>query len=477
VDQSNVPGTVDEHPNWRRKLPLPLAPARAATRGAAGSGARWSGDPDGERLAAVLAAAGRGCAQAARIPVSTCRLQLNRDFGFEAAREILPYLARLGIGDLYCSPVQRARPGSRHGYDVVDPRRISPELGAESGFDALTAAAHRRGMGLLLDIVPNRMAVLAADNPWWQDVLEHGQASDYARFFDIDWHPPNPAFDGKLLIPVPGDHYGSVLERGGLELRFDAGQGRFSIAYYEHELPIDPRESAAILRRALAEAELEEAPIGDGDGDGEGSGVGNVGSGGNGNGDGGDRLAAFRALVERFENLPPRTEPDGRAAAASACRRELVRLVDDSASLGVAIDAAVAALNGESPQARDALDALMERQAWRLAYWRVASDEINYRRFFDVNELAGLRVEDPVVFEATHGLVLDLVASGRVDGLRIDHSDGLFDPGAYFARLQSACARRRGVEPPAAGPGRSPAAARVWRPTYVVIEKISAAHE
>jgi (1->4)-alpha-D-glucan 1-alpha-D-glucosylmutase len=362
----------------------------------------------------------------ATIPRSTYRLQLHAQFGFDAAREVLPYLARLGISHVYCSPIWRARPGSTHGYDVVDHSRISAELGGETRFRAFAAHARALGLGLLLDIVPNHMGVFGAENPWWLDVLENGQASEFAQYFDIDWHPPNKALDAKLLVPVLGDHYGNALDAGELRLSFDGESGGFALEYAEHRFPLDPRSYPAVLRRA----------------------AGHVPEG----------------LVAGFEDLPSRDDVDEgsraiRRTQQRALRAELARLSADAA-IRSAIDAAVASVNDE--KSRDALSDLHDAQAFRLSYWRVASGEINYRRFFDINSLAALRVEDERVFEATQGLALDLAAEGAVDGLRVDHSDGLHDPAQYFARLQSGYRRRvaaaKAMEPP--------------EPLYVLAEKI-----
>ncbi|MBX3589628.1 MAG: malto-oligosyltrehalose synthase [Burkholderiaceae bacterium] len=443
TEQANLPGTVDTHPNWRRRLSATIEELAA--------------DPAGARLARALAAEresprstqAAGRVTLARIPRSTYRLQLNREFGLRESLRVLPYLDRLGVGDLYCSPVLRARPGSSHGYDIVDHRSINPELGGEAAFDALSAALRERGMGVLFDMVPNHMGVLGVDNAWWMDVLENGEVSPCARFFDIDWHPVNGDLDGKVLVPLLGDHYGLVLERGELVLAFEPDAGGFAVRYHEHRLPIDPRESASLLRRArdrldssALDAELRDE---------------------------------FSALADAFANLPPR-DAAGEASAAERARdaavhkRALARLAGSQPAVRSAIDAEVEAMNARSPGARNALHALLEQQAWRLAYWRVASDEINYRRFFDINDLAGLRIEDEAVFEATHARVLELAADGRIDGLRIDHPDGLYDPGEYFARLQQGYVRRSGA-PPEFDDGRPS------RPLYVVIEKIAAAHE
>ena len=370
-------------------------------------------------------------ATTAVVPRATYRLQLHRGFDFEAACAVLPYLQRLGISHVYCSPIATARAGSLHGYDATDPTQINPELGGRAGFERFATAARAHGIGLLLDIVPNHMAVFSAGNAWWAGVLENGPASPFADFFDIEWHPANPALDGKLLLPVLGDPYGEVLERGEIRLVRDAACGRLQFGYHEHRFPLDPKSYGSVLADTSAEA--------------------------------------LRILAVAFEQLPDRNDDDpaARELRASTQREMQARLARAclQPEAAAALDARIAAMN--SPDARDALDALHNAQVFRLAYWRSAAHDINYRRFFDVNDLAALRVEDERVFEATHGLALDLAAAGWIDGLRIDHPDGLLDPAEYFMRLQLGFLRRC---------GRSPDEAAA-RPLYVVAEKIVADHE
>ena len=375
------------------------------------------------------------------IPRATYRVQLHADFTFRDAQAIVPYLAQLGISHLYASPFLKARPGSRHGYDVVDHGAINPEIGTEEDLEALCDALREHGMGLMLDLVPNHMGVQKADNRWWLDVLEHGEASRYAGFFDIDWHPESPELAGKVLIPILGDQYGSVLERGELVLRFDAQAGELSLWYHEHRLPIRPSEYARVLAH---------------DFDGFAR---NAGS---------DEADAVRALAQAFAQLPLPGSTDP-AADAEVLKRRLAELCARHPALARFVEGAVQAHNGSvgTPASYDALDALIRSQAYRLAFWRAAADDINYRRFFDVNDLAALRAEREDVFEATHRLPLALLARGRADCLRIDHPDGLLDPAAYFERLQ------RGAAQAVASRG---ADAR-GRTVYVVIEKILADHE
>lgn len=439
IEQANLPGTIDQHPNWRRKY------GRGVEEMGKGAIVR--------RLSAALARSRprplpHGQADRPRdtlVPRATYRLQLHSGFDFDDASRILPYLSRLGISHVYCSPIQRARPGSMHGYDVVAHNEISPDLGGMPAFERFTTALKAQGMGQLIDLVPNHMGVLGSDNPWWTDVLENGMGSLYAEHFDIDWQPLTPGLAGKVLLPVLGDHYGRVLDGGELKLRWDGETGEFSVQYHEHGFPLGPRSYPGILERAGA---YLKAP---------------------------DVAAALASIATAFGHLPGAHELTAQAMGERARDKEvlkarLARLAAGHTAVIQAIGFAVQALN--RPGARDALHALLEAQAWRLAHWRVAADEINYRRFFDVNELAALRMEREAVFEATHALALDLAARGWVDGLRIDHPDGLQDPARYFDRLQDGFALRsgRGLRLPEVD-------GRPHRPLYVVAEKIAAPGE
>lgn len=358
-----------------------------------------------------------------RVPRATYRLQFNEGFTFSDAAGLVPYLAELGIGDLYASPYLKARPGSTHGYDVVDHGSLNPGLGGERGYEQMVEALEEHEMGQLLDIVPNH-AGIGSDNAWWLDVLENGPASPYARFFDIDWCR-RTELSGKVLLPILGGHYGAVLEAGELELAFDAEAGSFSINYYEHRCPIDPKTYPMILPgKDEHRPELERLTI------------------------------AFGSLPER--GATDEESVAKRARDAAALKADLAGLCGRSPEIARAVEKRVRWSNGEG---FEALHRLLEAQAYRLAYWRVGSDEINYRRFFAVNDLAGIRVEDERVFEATHRLVLRLVKSGGVNGLRIDHPDGLYDPAGYLRRLQGAAAEASG------------------EPIYVLVEKILGPHE
>jgi (1->4)-alpha-D-glucan 1-alpha-D-glucosylmutase len=374
------------------------------------------------------------------IPRATYRLQFNHQFTFNDATRIVPYLARLGISHVYASPLLKARPGSMHGYDVVDHSQLNPELGSRQDFDRFVHALHEHGLGLIVDIVPNHLGVMGNDNVWWLDVLENGPAARYAAHFDIDWRPNRGSMRDRILVPVLGDSYGVVLERGELQLEFDAANGSFSVRYHDHRMPIDPREYPRIFSQPIAEELL---PMDDA------------------------HRADFESLLNSFANLPPRDDTSAESVAIryrdkEAHKRRLARLIERSPEVLRHIDGSIARINGTPGQSEsfDALDALLEAQAYRLSYWRVAVDEINYRRFFDVNDLAALRMNERSVFDITHQLIFELIDAGSIDGLRIDHSDGLYDPEEYFLWLQ----QRFG-----GGPGR--------KPLYVVTEKILAAHE
>jgi (1->4)-alpha-D-glucan 1-alpha-D-glucosylmutase len=371
-----------------------------------------------------------------QIPQATYRVQLNAGFTFRDATAIVPYLASLGISHVYCSPYFRARAGSAHGYDVVDHNSFNPEIGERPDFEQFVAALRAHGMGHIVDLVPNHVGILGADNDWWMDVLENGEASAYAGFFDIDWAPPNPDRAHKVLVPVLAASYGTVLERGELELRFEPERGSFALYYYAHRLPLDPRSYPRILDRVpalVSSTELENIR---------------------------------RALAA----LPDRSDPTAEKIAERSRTKELHKqrlaaLAAANPAVASAIEAAVRSFMGTpaEPASFDALHELLELQAYHLAYWRVAADDINYRRFFDVNDLAALRVENEEVFEVTHRLVLELIGAGQIDGLRIDHVDGLYDPAGYVRRLQRRVGEVRGVP---------------WaRALYLVVEKITASFE
>lgn len=374
-----------------------------------------------------------------RVPRVTYRIQFNKDFTFSDAVDLVPYLADLGISDLYASPYMKARPGSTHGYDVIDHNALNPEVGSEEDYERLVETLREHGMGQLLDIVPNHMGV-GTDNPWWTDVLEHGPASPHARYFDIDWYPTNrPGLHGKVLLPVLGDHYRAVLENGELQLFFDPEAGSLCMSYYEHRCPLDPKSYPMVLEG------LEGLPDD-------------------------ENVLELESLVTAFGNLPDQGSTDDESVAervrdSIVNQGRLSRLCSESGGIAHAIEGRVRRLNGDAgePESFERLHRILEEQAYRMVFWRVASDEINYRRFFAINDLAGVRVEDEDVFEATHRRVLELVGRGKVQGLRIDHPDGLYDPAAYFHRLQQAAGHALGSDED--------------EPLYVLAEKILAHHE
>lgn len=350
-----------------------------------------------------------------RAPIQTYRLQLGPHLSFAAARELVPYLSRLGITHLYLSPCLAARPGSTHGYDITDHRRLSAELGGDAEFEPLAREAESHGLGLVLDFVPNHMGVDAGSNPWWRDVLENGECSAYARCFDIDWRPLKPELRDKVLLPILGDLYGLVLERG--ELRLEIRDGALALRYFDHDLPVNPRQAPRVLRLGLDEAAASRSP------------------------DDPD-LAEYHSILTALAHLPAIEETDPariaeRRREKEIARERLVRLFERAPWARELAENAIRVVNGVPgvPESFDRLHELLEVQPYRLAYWRTAIHEINYRRFFDVNDLGALRMEDPEVFAASHELVLRLLREGKLAGLRLDHVDGLLDPAAYLERL------------------------------------------
>jgi (1->4)-alpha-D-glucan 1-alpha-D-glucosylmutase len=343
----------------------------------------------------------------ARAPLSTYRLQLHAGFTFADAEAVLPYLRALGIGDCYASPVFEARPGSMHGYDVTRHDRLNPELGGEEGFARLTARLRELGMGLLLDIVPNHMGV-GNDSQWWQDVLENGRASQYASYFDIDWNPLNPDMKDKLLLPILGSQYGEELEAKRIQVVLV--DGGLMVQYFDHLVPIAPRTIPLIF----PDAEWDELGV----------------------------PQFFRDILRDTAHIPPHDTTDTNLVVQR--RQQMAELKPRlreallAPEMQSALEKALERINGVAgdPRSFDRLHELLEQQPYRLAYWRVSSEEINYRRFFDINDLVALRMENAEVFAATHGLIRGLLARGDATGLRIDHADGMFNPRQYLIRLQ-----------------------------------------
>jgi (1->4)-alpha-D-glucan 1-alpha-D-glucosylmutase len=400
---------------------------------------------------------------AARQPVATYRLQLHKGFGFDDAARMASYLAQLGVTDLYSSPVLQAAPGSMHGYDVVDHGRINPELGGEEGFERLAAALKEAGIGYLLDIVPNHMG-LASGNALWLDLLENGPSAQSARYFDIEWRPVKEELADKVLVPVLGDRYGAVLERG--ELRLELIEGAFRLRYFDHVFPVNPRSYGQILSWRLDELEKKIGP--------------------------GEALDELKSIHFLLEHMPSRHEQDParqeeRRREKEVVKRRVAALCGSSEPVRLHLEENVRLFNGTPGKARsfDLLDKLLNAQAYRLAHWRVSSEEINYRRFFDINSLAAIRMEDPAVFHHAHRIPLRLLAEGKINGLRIDHPDGLAYPTHYFGLLQrahilqraQARARQRGLrweelEPAVREELESTQNPALRRPLYVVAEKI-----
>ena len=388
-----------------------------------------------------------------QLPLAFYRLQLHKDFTFQQAAAILPYLRKLGISHCYLSPFLTARPGSGHGYDIIDHSTINPEIGRREDFENFLAVLEQQGMALVLDIVPNHMGI-GSDNQWWMDVLENGQASKYAPFFDINWQPQQADLVGRMLLPVLGDYYGKVLEDGQLQLSFDDHAGSFFIRYFDHTFPVSPKTLPPLLSYDVERL--------------------------------GKRLGAehhsfqeFQHLIQTLGNLAGHeqyAEREIRHRNKEVGKRSLARLCRKNLAIKEFVEENVILFNGVvgRPESFDLLHLLLEEQAYRLAFWRVAVDEINYRRFFDINDLAGLRMEEIEVYNQTHGLILDLVATGRLDGLRIDHPDGLYDPLTYFCRLQDSAA---GEVYEASNCCSEDGAVRQKKPLYIVVEKILADFE
>ena len=355
-----------------------------------------------------------------RAPGSTYRIQFSPSFRFRDAWELVPYLRELGITDLYASPRAKARKGSSHGYDVADAVKINSELGTEEEFEDLVQRLKQYQMEMLLDIVPNHMAA-SVENPYWLDVLENGRASIYEDFFDIDWHPATSkaAFlqDNRILLPILGDLYGNVLTNREIALRFD--ENGFFARYYDHRLPLAPKTYLLILNRgrndlleSIAEAEMK---------------------------------AAFEEAMRTLEELPDRNLEE--AEHKTQRRHEVARIKSLLWQVYLAepeykrsLDDLLWSLGGDRQDSRsfDALDEILSAQVYRIAYWRIAAEEINYRRFFDINDLVGVRVELPEIFEISHKEIVKLMREGKVAGVRIDHIDGLLDPLQYLRRLQGA---------------------------------------
>jgi (1->4)-alpha-D-glucan 1-alpha-D-glucosylmutase len=357
--------------------------------------------------------------------IATYRIQFRPEFAFDQAESTVPYLNRLGVSHLYASPFTQAAPGSTHGYDVVDYTRVNSALGGPSGLERLSAALATASMGMVLDLVPNHMAIHPA-NPWWWDVLENGPSSRYAAYFDVEWDPPEARHANAVLVPVLGDHYGRILDAGEIQIVFDGAD--FTVEYHENIYPVDPASLGPILSAAA-----EHAP-----------------------GPSSDIVSSTLAFLSGVHSRLPDAGAVDQAGArrryrdAGILRGLLARLVRDHPEAGQAIDETLATVNADP----DALDAFLRRQNYRLALWKISARELGYRRFFDINTMIGMRMEAEEVYKDAHALALELIQRGVIDGLRIDHPDGLLDPQQYFSRLRQSAEER----------GRPD--------TWVVIEKI-----
>ena len=394
--QANLPGTTTEHPNWRRKMPVDLQALFT--------------DQTMRQLATVLAeehrADGKFIAPPSStvnprlaIPGSTYRLQFSAEFTFDDATAMIPYLSDLGITHVYASSYLAARAGSTHGYDIIDHNALNPEIGNEDSFARYLAALNAWRMGQILDFVPNHMGVGKSDNQWWLDVLEWGEESPFAQYFDIDWQASDAARRGKVLVPVLGGPFGDTVQAGEIKLVFEPAMGSFSLWYGEHRFPIRPLDYPAILQRA-ERPELA------------------------------DLIAAFTAIAKNRDQ-------GQRRSTAGSLKAELVQLVLRDPAMAEVLQEAADKFSGTKDSRASWRDfvALTLRQNYRLASWRIAADEINYRRFFDINDLAGIRMENPELFELTHRMIGRLVAQGALQGIRLDHIDGLYDPLDYLIRL------------------------------------------
>src|SRR5947209_4296421 len=376
-----------------------------------------------------------------RIPVAVYRLQFHPGMRFEDARGLIPYFHGLGITDLYASPILQARRGSTHGYDVTDPSRLNPELGNEEEFENFVRQLQANGMGLLLDIVPNHMAA-SSENPWWMDLLEDGPRSSFASHFDVDWHPPSRSLENRVLLPILGKPYSQALEER--ELRLSYGRGGFVLTYFDFTLPIATRSYGRLLgyRQDRLERTLgSEAPA----------------------------WLEFQGIQAAIAQIPPpgiapAEAPGERRQHREAVKERLWSLYTRSPEVRRFVDGNVRLFNGRKGVRSTfvLLDQLLSDQAYALAFWRTANQEINYRRFFTINDLVGLRVEGPMTFEAIHSVVLRLATKGMVTGFRVDHIDGLRDPVGYLRRLQERTHPEPGARP---------------KDFYVVVEKILSSGE
>ncbi len=391
----------------------------------------------------------RAPGEPAYVPCATYRLQLNLAFTFRQAASLVEYFHDLGITDCYTSPFLMAHPGSMHGYDVTDHTRFNPEIGTEEEFTAFAERLKRKSMGLVVDVVPNHMCITHPSNLWWWDILENGPSSDFSSYFDIDWNPPKAELANKVLLPFLPDQFGLVLESQLIRAVFEAGS--FAVDSQGTLYPLAPRSWALPLQQVLARTR-EQLPAGN------------------------DQLLELESILTALSHLPPREITElakvrERQREKEVIKRRMATLIDSSEVVRSALNLMLSAMNGSKgdPHSFDHLERLLDDQAYRLSFWRVASDEINYRRFFDINDLAAIRVENPEVFANVHRIPFELIQKGLVTGIRVDHPDGLFDPLKYFQDLQAQ------APPPGGIVNRS--ANGVRRHLYVAAEKILVKNE
>lgn len=369
---------------------------------------------------------------------ATYRLQLTNKFRFADAEAIIPYLRSLGISHIYSSPIFEARPGSLSGYDTCDFSRISPELGGEEGFHSLVNALHHQGMGLIIDFVPNHMSAHPQWNRWWRSVLANGPSSSVSEYFDVDWNPVNSNLHGKVLLAILGGQYGDVLESG--ELRIAYHDGEFCLLYADYNLPLNPRQMKVLLRHRWQEMARS-------------SGIDDA------------TRQEFESILFHLDHIPGYQQAGLMARAdrereTAVATHRLTQVMQQSPALRQHLEDVIAEYNGVpgQPESFDLLHELLEQQPYRLSYWRTAMQEINYRRFFDINDLIGLRMEYEPLFRAAHAKLIELAETGAIDGVRLDHIDGLLDPQLYLLQLRAATAKSA-------------------RPLYLVVEKILARQE
>ncbi len=379
-----------------------------------------------------------------RIPSSTYRLQFNHHFTFKEALNVVSYLRDLGVSDFYASPIMKSSLGSLHGYDVLDTCQLNPEIGTEQEFIQLIESLQKLGMGFLLDWVPNHMSIAGSGNKWWQDVLENGPSSLYANYFNIIWDPPKAELKNKVLLAVLDQQYGKVIENQELKLMYDTGA--FFIEYKMQRFPVNPRTWPTILQPVVEELLPR---LGEED----------------------SNLLELQSVITALEHLPAETDLEKRKERArekEIIKKRLASVVEEAPLIAEALQNSMTYFNGQKgdPHSFDGLEALLKEQAYRLSFWRVTNDEINYRRFFDINSLVSMHAENEIVFEAMHELILKYIQQGWITGLRIDHIDGLFDPQQYFVRLQRACAL-----------ALNESHNQIDRHFYVVVEKILVGNE